>query len=117
CPFDANDVALDGPARVCFSEDTGKRYESYGWHVQTVKDGDHDLKGIDAAISQARERTDKPSLIIVKTTLGFGSPNKAGKSSSHGSPLGPDEVAATKKNLGWDPEKKFFIPPEASANF
>jgi transketolase len=117
CLYDANDVTLDGPANVCFSEDVAKRYESYGWHVQTVKDGNHDLEGLDAAIASAKKHTEAPSLIVVKTTIGFGSPNKAGKSSSHGSPLGPDEVAATKKALGWDPEKKFYLPPEALAHF
>src|SRR6185295_5637650 len=71
----------------------------------------------DQAITRAKAVTDKPSLIVIKTTIGYGSPAKAGKSSSHGSPLGPDEVAATKKALGWDPEKKFYIPDEALKNF
>src|SRR5581483_11941959 len=117
CLYDSNDVTLDGPASLCFSEDTAKRYEAYGWFVQTVKDGNTDLAAIDKAIAAAKAQTDKPSLIVIKTTLGFGSPNKAGKSSSHGSPLGPDEVAATKKALAWAPEKKFYIPDEASKHF
>ncbi len=117
CLYDSNDVTLDGPANLCFSEDVGKRYESYGWHVQTVRDGNLDLEGIDKAIAAAKAETGRPSIIIVKTTIGYGSPNKAGKSSSHGSPLGNDEIAATKKALGWDPEKKFYVPDDALKNF
>src|SRR6185295_19222626 len=110
CLYDSNYVTLDGPANLCFSEDVGKRYEAYGWHVQHVSDGNHDLDAIDKAIAAAKAETQKPSLIVIKTTIGFGSPSKAGKSSSHGSPLGEPEVAATKKALGWDPEKRFFLP-------
>ncbi len=117
CLYDSNDVTLDGPASLSFSEDTAKRYEAYGWHVQTVKDGNTDFAAIDKAITAAKAETHKPSLIVIKTTLGYGSPNKQGKSSSHGSPLGAEEVALTKKALGWDPEKKFFIPDEALKNF
>ncbi len=115
--YDANDVTLDGPAKLSFTEDVGKRYESWGWQVLHVADGNHDLDAIDAAIAAGKAETSRPTLIIVKTTIGFGSPNKAGKSSSHGSPLGADEIALTKKALGWDPDKKFFIPAEALANF
>ncbi len=107
---DSNDISLDGPLELAFSEDTAIRYEAAGWHVQTVADGDTDLEGIDAAIAAAKAETAKPSLIIVKTTIGYGSPNKAGSSSSHGSPLGADEVAATKRALGWDPEHTFYVP-------
>ena len=116
CLYDSNDVTLDGPANLSFSDDTSKRFESYGWHVQTVANGDTDLDGLDSAIRNARADLTKPSLIIVKTTIGFGSPNKQGKSSSHGSPLGEDEIKLTKKALGWDPEKKFFIPADALQN-
>ena len=117
CLYDANDVTLDGPLSMSFNEDVEARYAAYGWHVQTVKQGDTDLDAIDKAIAAARAETQRPSLIVVKTTIGFGSPNKSGKASSHGSPLGNDEVALTKKALGWDPQKKFFIPEEASKNF
>lgn len=115
--YDANDVTLDGPASLAFSEDVAKRYESYGWHVQLVRDGDTDLEGIDRAITVAKDETQKPSLIIVKTTIGYGSPNKKGTSSCHGSPLGPDEIKLTKKFLGWDPEAHFYVPAEASSHF
>jgi transketolase len=115
--YDANDVTLDGPASLSMSEDVGRRYEAYGWQVLHVQQGDTDLEAIDAAITAAKAETSKPSLIIVKTTIGYGSPNKAGKSSSHGSPLGVDEIALTKHALGCDPEKKFFIPDEALTNY
>jgi transketolase len=113
--YDANHVTLDGPLSLIMSEDVGKRFEAYGWHVQTVDNGDTDLKSIDAAIKNAMAETHKPSLIIVHTTIGFASP-KAGTSKAHGSPLGEAEVAATKKTLGWDPEKKFYVPDEVRAH-
>lgn len=113
CLYDANDVTLDGPANLCFSEDVAKRYESYGWRVFQVHKGDEDLAEIDRAIEAAKAETSRPSLIIVKTTLGFGSPAKQGTCAAHGSPLGKDEVAATKKALGWNPEASFFVPDEA----
>ena len=116
--YDSNDVTLDGPASLTFStEDVGKRYEAYGWQVLHVKDGDRDLDAIDAAISEAKADTGRPSLINVHTTIGFGSPHKAGTSGAHGSPLGDEEVALTKKELGWDAERFFYVPDEAAANF
>ncbi|MCU0696707.1 MAG: transketolase [Myxococcaceae bacterium] len=117
CLYDSNDVTLDGPAKLSFTEDVGKRYESWGWQVLHVADGNGDLDAIDAAIRAAKAETGKPTLIVVKTTIGFGSPNKAGKSSSHGSPLGKDEIALTKKALGWDPEKSLWVPDAARAKF
>lgn len=87
--YDSNDISLDGPLSLSFSEDVQKRFESCGWHVQTVVDGDHDLAGIDDALLAANAETERPSLIIVRTTIGFGSPAKAGSSEAHGSPLGP----------------------------
>jgi len=111
--YDANDVTLDGPASLCFdSEDVGRRYQAYGWQVLRVENGDTDIEAIDRAIADAKADTSRPSLIVVKTTIGFGSPNKAGQSSSHGSPLGDQEVALTKKALGWDPEKFFYVPED-----
>lgn len=117
CLYDANDVTLDGPAKLSFTEDVGKRYESFGWQVLHVADGNLDLEAIDGALKAAKAETTKPTMIIVKTTIGYGSPNKSGKSSSHGSPLGNDEIALTKKALGWDPEKKLFVPDAARARF
>ncbi len=117
CLYDSNDVTLDGPAKQSFTEDVGMRYESWGWQVLHVKDGNTDLKALDEAITAAKAETGKPTLIVVKTTIGYGSPNKSGKSSSHGSPLGNDEIALTKKALGWNFEDKYFIPENALANF
>jgi transketolase len=116
--YDANEVTLDGPTSLCFSgEDVGARYASYGWHVVRVEDGDRDLAAIDAAIAAAKADTERPSIIIIRTTIGFGSPKKAGNSSAHGSPLGPAEVIATKQAYGWDPEQHFFVPDEVRAHF
>ena len=116
--YDANDISLDGPTSLTFStEDVGKRYESYGWQVLHVADGDADFSAIDAAIAEAKADTSRPSMIIVKTTIGFGSPNKAGSASSHGSPLGVDEVALTKRALGWDFAGDFVVPDDARGHF
>src|SRR4029078_9479188 len=98
---------------LSMSEDVGARYAAYGWHVLHVDNGNTDLEAIDRAIRDAKDETARPTMIIVKTTIGYGSPKKAGTSSAHGSPLGDAEVAATKKALGWDPDKKFFVPDEA----
>ena len=114
--YDANQITLDGPLSDTMDEDVGKRYEAYGWHVQHIADGNHDLDGLDKAIEAAKAETARPSIIIIKTTIGFGSPKKAGTSSAHGSPLGDEEVAATKKALGWDPEAKFLVPDEVRAH-
>jgi transketolase len=114
--YDANHVTLDGPLALIMDEDVGARFAAYGWHVQHVEDGDHDLAGMDTAIAAAKAETARPSIILIKTTIGFGSPKKAGTSGAHGSPLGDDEVAATKKALGWDPEAKFLVPDEVRAH-
>ncbi len=110
--YDDNKISLDGPTSLHFSEDVGKRFEAYGWHVQKIDRGDTDIDGIDGAIAAAKADP-RPSLIMVHTTIGCGSPHKAGTSEAHGSPLGPDEVKLTKSALGWDPEKQFFVPEEA----
>lgn len=115
--YDSNDISLDGPTSMTFTEDVAKRYESYGFQVITVKNGDTDLTAIDNAIKEAKAETSKPSLIIIKTTIGFGSPNKSGKADSHGAPLGKDEVALVKKNFGFDPEKHFDIHDDVYADF
>lgn len=115
--YDSNDISLDGPTSLTFTEDIAKRYESYGFQVITVKNGDTDLEGIDRAINEAKADTGRPSLIIIKTTIGYGSPNKSGKSDSHGAPLGADEVALVKKNFGMDPEKTFFVDEDVKKDF
>lgn len=115
--YDSNDISLDGPTSLTFTEDIAKRYESYGFQVITVKNGDTDLEGIDRAINEAKADSGRPSLIIIKTTIGYGSPNKSGKSDSHGAPLGNDEVALVKKNFGMDPEKTFFVDEDVKKDF
>jgi transketolase len=115
--YDSNQVSLDGPTSLAFTEDVGKRYEAYGWQVLRVEDGNTDLDAIDGALSLAEQETRRPTLIIVRTTIGYGSPNKSGTSEAHGSPLGPEEVALTKKSLGWDHEEPFYVPEDALAHF
>ncbi|MFZ9888327.1 MAG: transketolase, partial [Myxococcota bacterium] len=117
CLYDANDVTLDGPAHLSFTEDVGARYAACGWQVLHVAHGDHDLPAIDEAIRAAKAETERPTLIVVKTTIGFGSPNKQGKSAAHGSPLGDEEIKLTKQALGWPYREPYFIPEEAAAHF
>ncbi len=114
--YDANHVTLDGPLSLVMSEDVGARYAAYGWQVLHVDDGDHDLGALERAIAEAKAETARPTLIVVHTTIGFGSPKKAGTSAAHGSPLGDAEVAATKRALGWDPEAKFLVPDGVAAH-
>jgi len=115
--YDNNHVSLDGPTQMAFTEDVAARYAAYDWHVQKVADGDTDADAIEAAISAAEAETTRPSIILVRTTIGYGSPNKHGKSEAHGSPLGVEEVKLTKQALGWDPERTFFVPDDALAHF
>ncbi len=114
--YDDNSISIDGSTDLAFSEDVGARFEAYGWHVQTVHDGNN-LEKIETAIRHAQQITDKPSLIKVRTHIGFGSPNKQDTSEAHGSPLGEDESKLTKKNYGWDPEQQFFIPDDVIKHF
>jgi transketolase len=114
--YDDNNISIDGPTSLSFSEDVGARFEAYGWHVQTVHDGNN-LEKIETAIRHAQQVTDKPSLINVKTHIGFGSPNKQDSHDAHGSPLGDEEIKLTKKNYGWDENKTFYIPEESLKQF
>lgn len=114
--YDANQITLDGPLSLSMSEDVGARFAACGWHVQHVEEGDTDLAALDAAITTAKAETSRPSIIVIKTTIGYGSPKKAGTSSAHGSPLGEAEIVATKQRLGWDPDKKFYVPDEVRAH-
>ena len=110
--YDDNDISIDGSTDITFTEDVGARFESYNWHVQHVEDG-NDVDVLTAAIEAARIESEKPSIIIVRTTIGFGSPNKAGTAGIHGSPLGDEEVTLTKRNLGWPEDETFYVPEEA----
>ena len=114
--YDDNKIQLASPVDVVMSEDVAKRYEAYGWHVQNLGDT-NDLAEIEQATRAAMEVEDRPSLILIRTHIAYGSPNKQDTTSAHGSPLGDDEVRATKENLGWDPDKQFYIPDEALAHF
>jgi transketolase len=110
--YDDNHITIEGDTALTFSDDTRMRFESYGWHVQRVEDG-NDLDALDAAISAAKAVTDKPSLIIVRTHIGFGSPNKHDTAEAHGSPLGAEEITLTKKALGYPSLEPFYVAPEA----
>ncbi|MDZ8028871.1 MAG: transketolase [Nostoc sp. DedQUE11] len=110
--YDDNHISIDGSTDVAFTEDVSKRFEAYGWHVQHVKEGNTDLEAIADAIEAAKAVTDKPSFIKVTTTIGYGSPNKANTAGVHGAALGGDEIALTRKNLGWEYEP-FVVPQDA----
>jgi transketolase len=110
--YDANEVTLAGSTGLVFSEDVGRRFEAQRWHVQHVADG-NDVQAIEAALQRAVDETERPSLVIVRSTIGFGSPKRAGTWQAHGNPLGNDEVLATKHTLGWPSDEPFYIPDEA----
>jgi transketolase len=115
--YDDNSISLDGPTSLSFSrEDPYARFRAYGWHVQSVSDV-NDLAAVSAAIEAAIAEEERPSLIGVKSIIGYPSPHKQGTSAAHGSPLGEDEVRATKVVLGWDPDKHFYVPPEVPGAF
>jgi transketolase len=113
--YDDNLIQLDGPTGLAFSEDVLERFRAYGWQTLRVKDGT-DVGAIEAAIRLARS-DDRPSIIAVRTVIGYGSPSKAGSQKAHGAPLGPDEVRLTKEAYGWDPDQSFFVPDAAAALF
>ena len=114
--YDDNHITIDGRTDVSFTEDVLKRYESYGWHVQHVPDGNKDVNAIANAIQQAKEVTDKPSIIKITTTIGYGSPNKSDTAGVHGAPLGEEEADLTRKSLDWS-YGPFEIPKEAYEQF
>lgn len=113
--YDDNGISIDGEVKGWFTDDTAKRFEAYGWHVVRGVDG-HDAEAIKRAIEEARAVTDKPSLLMCKTIIGFGSPNKAGSHEAHGAPLGDEEIAATRKALGWK-YAPFEIPQDIYAQW
>jgi len=116
CLYDDNRVTLAAGTDITFSEDRAQRFAAYGWHTVTVADG-NDTDAIDAALQTARVETSRPSLILVRTHIGYGSPNKHDSYEAHGSPLGVDEVRLTKQNLGWPEEPAFLVPDGALAHF
>jgi transketolase len=116
CFYDHNNISLSGETRLSFTEDVALRFQAYGWHVQRVEDG-NDLEAIGRAILNAKAETHRPSLIVVQTHIGYGSPHKQDTFEAHGSPLGPEEVKATKQNLGWPMESDFYIPASVKESF
>lgn len=116
CLYDDNDISIEGSTDISFTENVEERFKSYNWHVQTVADG-NDLAAIEQALSSARSESDRPSVVILKTHIAYGSPNKQDSAGAHGSPLGEEEVCLTKDFLGCDRNDKFCVPENALAHF
>ncbi len=113
--YDDNHISIDGDTDLSFTEDRAKRYEAYGWNVQTVKGDGNDMAAFEKALKNAEKEKHRPTLIKLRTHIAFGSPNKQDTSGAHGSPLGDDEIRLMKENYGWDPDKSFYVPEEVSA--
>jgi len=113
--YDDNRITIDGTTAISFTEDRAKRFEALGWHVQSVADV-NDLDALRAAIASAQGEVERPSMIIVRSHIGYGAPDAVDTAGAHGSPLGVEEVAAAKRALGWDPDQQFVIPPEVAAH-
>ena len=116
CLYDDNKITIDGGTEIAFTEDVGKRFEAYGWQVLKVSDGNK-VETIGKAIAAARKDLEQPSLIMVRTSIGYGSPNKQDSSDAHGAPLGADEVVLAKKNLDWPLEPTFYVPDQVREFF
>ncbi|MCP4261348.1 MAG: transketolase [Planctomycetes bacterium] len=114
--YDDNHISIDGNTELSFTEDRAKRYEAYGWNVQTVKGDGNDMAAFEKALKSAEKAKDRPTLIKLRTHIAFGSPNKQDTAGAHGSPLGDDEIRLMKENYGWDPEKSFYVPEDVSAH-
>ena len=113
--YDDNDVSIEGSTDLTFCENVGQRFEAYGWHVVGPIDG-MDVEAVSSALVKAKAESRKPSIIVCRTVIGYGSPNKAGNSSAHGDPLGEEEVGLAKEKLEWGFEEQFFIPAKAGAH-
>lgn len=116
CLYDDNEISIEGKTDIAFTEDVQKRFDAYNWQTIKVEDG-NDIDAIYNALVEAKKETEKPSLILLKTQIAYGSPNKQGTCDAHGAPLGDDEIAKTKKNLGMPEDKSFYVPEEALAKF
>jgi transketolase len=114
--YDDNHISLAGSTALSFTEDVPKRFEAYGWHVQSVADG-NDLAAVDGALKAAKKEASRPSLVCVRTIIGYGAPHKQNTFQAHGSPLGPEELRAAKECLDWPVEPAFFIPDDVADNF
>lgn len=113
--YDSNRISIDGSTDLTFTEKVGPRFEAYGWH--TVEVDGHDRQEVEQAIRKAQAVSDRPSLVICRTHIGYGSPNQQDSADAHGSPLGEEEVERTKRNLGWEYEEKFYVPPRVKDHF
>lgn len=113
--YDKNNISIEGDTNDTFTEDVAKRFDAYGWQVIEVRDGNTDVDAIDAAISRAKAEKDKPTIIIVHTTIGYGCPPVAGTASCHGNPLGAN-ISVLKKTLGVPEDKEFYVPEEVYEN-
>ena len=114
--YDDNDISIEGNTDIAFAENVAQKFQAFGWHVIGPIDG-IDTRGVDSAIRMAQAETGRPSLIICRTVIGYGSPNKAGTASAHGEPLGEEEVRLAKQSLGWPYEEPFAVPPEVLGHF
>ena len=114
--YDDNDISIEGNTSIAFAENVAQRFQAYGWHVVEPVDG-MDLRSVDSSIRLAQAETGRPSLIICRTIIGYGSPSKAGTAAAHGEPLGAEETRLTKQALGWDYPEPFMVPPEALSHF
>ncbi|MCI1931418.1 MAG: transketolase [Clostridia bacterium] len=113
--YDSNNITIEGSTKTAFAENVRDRFKAYGWQTLLVEDG-NDLEEIDTAIKEAKAETNKPTIIEIKTIIGYGAPNKQGKASAHGEPLGDEEIALTKENLGWEYKEEFYVPEEVKEN-
>ena len=116
CLYDDNQISIEGKTDITFTEDVAKRFDAYGWNTIKVADG-NDHEKIDAAITEAKSQSEKPTLILMRTSIAYGSPNKQDTSDAHGAPLGVDEIKLTKKNLGWPEDSDFLVPDEAAKKY
>ncbi|MBP1776772.1 MAG: transketolase, partial [candidate division NC10 bacterium] len=114
--YDDNKISIDGSTELAFTEDVGRRFEAYHWHVQRLADG-NDLDAVDGAIRAAQAETARPSLIMCRTHIGFGSPHKQDTNKAHGEPLGEEELKLTKQKLGWPESPTFLVPDEVRKEF
>ena len=115
--YDDNRITIDGPTTLSFDEDVAQRFEAYGWFVQSIGGDGNDMDAFRRALDAARAEPLRPSMIRLRTHIGYGSPHKQDSAEAHGSPLGEEEVALTKKCYGWDPQKTFFVPDAAREHF
>lgn len=113
--YDCNNITIEGDTCTSFTEDVLKRFEAYGWQTITVEDG-NDVDAIDKAIKEAKAEADRPSIIKIMTKIGYGAPNKQGKASAHGEPLGEEEIVLAKENLGWEYKEDFYVPEQVKEN-